>query len=179
MKANIEPLVPERYYHIYNRGINGEIIFKKDSHYKIFLDKFAFHVVPFIDIFAYCLMSNHFHFLIRIKSEEVIKPEIALKYPGKKIESFEKFLSSQFAHLFNGYTQIVNKDNRTGGLFESPFRRKEVKSEAYFSNLITYIHQDPQIHGFVDDFKDYSYSSYWSHLLKRQTKLKRDEVINW
>lgn len=180
MKANTNPLLPEHYYHIYNRGINGCPIFQKDAHYKLFLTKYAYHVNPFINTFVYCLLGNHFHLLIQVKSEEDIIKSVNDRYPGKQISSIEKIISSQFAHLFNGYCQSFNKDtNRTGGLFESPFRRIEVDSDAYFTQLIAYIHRNPQKHKLINDFRNYNYSSYQSHLSKSSTQLKREYVLKW
>lgn len=49
--------------------------------------------------------------------------------------------------------------------FESPFDRKVVTSEDYFTRLIWYIHSNAEKHGFVKDFREYPYSSYHSHLL--------------
>ena len=168
MKSHTDPLLPEKIYHIYNRGINGESIFKKEGDYKLFLEKFSFHLHPFVDTYAYCLLSNHFHILIKVKSEEKIFKSAELQYPNKKIDSISHFLSKQFAHLFNGFSQIINKKSgRTGGLFESPFRRIEINSDTYFSALVWYIHHNPQKHGFVKNFRDYSHSSYRSHLLTR------------
>lgn len=69
---------------------------------------------------------------------------------------------------------------RTGPLFESPVKRILVEDEHYFSMLVTYIHQNPQKHGIVDNYKDYPYSSYHTHLHEgRITKLSREDVLEW
>ena len=79
-----------------------------------------------------------------------------------------------------GYCQAINAAYaRTGGLFESPFRRIEVCSDAYMSQLIVYIHRNPEKHGFVENFQEYPHSSYHSHLLKQKTRLERQEVLRW
>ena len=52
-------------------------------------------------------------------------------------------------------------------------------NDFYFSRAILYIHANPQKHGFIKDYRDYPYSSYWSHLSKKNTKLKREEVLEW
>jgi len=93
-----------------------------------------------------------------------------------KIPSVQLIISKQFSDLFNSYAQA---NNRTGKLFEEPFRRILVNNDAYFTELIYYIHQNPQRHGFVNDFRIYPHSSYHAHLSNALTKLKRDEVLQW
>lgn len=51
--------------------------------------------------------------------------------------------------------------------------------DAYFMTLIAYIHRNPQKHGFVDDFRAWTYSSYHAHLSAQSTRLKRDDVLAW
>ena len=66
------PLLNDTYYHIYNRGVNGEDIFVEERNYDLFLRLFERHLIPVADLFAYCLLRNHFHLSVRIKSEEEI-----------------------------------------------------------------------------------------------------------
>jgi putative transposase len=221
MKKNIELLEPDRIYHIYNRGINGENIFKEERNYRYFLEKYAKYVEPIADTFAYCLLKNHFHIAIRTKSEAEIvdfyvkkKTKIlednALNNVVKvlnlddvdgannvvkvqnlhnvensenqniKIPSASHIISLQFSFLFNSYAQAINKaNNRTGSLFEERFRRILIDTDAYFTELIYYIHDNPRKHGFVKDFREYPHSSYHSHLHTKLTKLKREEVLGW
>ena len=176
MKANVIPLEPEKFYHIYNRGIDGCPIFKKGSHYTKFLEKYAYHLSNVVETYAYCLLGNHFHFLVRIKSEETIRNS----FPHLAKSDIDHLISKQFAHLFNGYAQYFSHaTKRTGGLFETPFRRILVDSDSYFSRMVYYIHANPQKHGFLKDFRDYPYSSYHSHLSQKPTKLERDSVLSW
>jgi putative transposase len=205
MKNNIEPLQPNSFYHIYNRGINGEALFKEEPNYAYFLKKYDQYVSPVVDTYAYCLMSNHFHFLIKTKSEEEIRFPTIEGFVMPTIEGFapsEPFdregseplvdkgkhidkpiswiLGNSFASLFKSYAMAINKvHSRTGRLFEDPFRRVLVDNESYFTRLIYYIHTNPQKHGFVNDFRDYPYTSYHSHVSKAHTKLQREEVIRW
>ncbi|MFN8343745.1 MAG: hypothetical protein U0X91_02005 [Spirosomataceae bacterium] len=169
------PLECERYYHIYNRGVNGQTIFFEERNYDFFLRKYAQYVHPFVETFAYCLLKNHFHFLIRVRSEEEIRQFLN----GKKVEKLPFWLvSNAFSSFFQSYSQAINKRfERTGQLFEEPFHRIDVATEVYFTRLVWYIHHNPQKHGFVSDFRDYRYSSYWSHLQEKQTKLQRQEVL--
>lgn len=180
MKVNTARLELETYYHIYNRSINSENIFKKEEHYTLFLKKYAFHVSPFVETYAYCLLGNHFHLLLKIKSQQEIHLEAQKQYPHKEISDYSRFISSQFSHFFNGYTQSINKQmNRTGGLFETPFRRIVVDSDAYFSHLVWYIHHNPQKHGLIKDFRDYPHSSFNAITSTETTKLNTKEVLDW
>ncbi len=193
MKTNIKPLSPNTFYHVYNRGNNGEVLFKEDRNYLFFLQKYSQYIEPIADTYAYCLLSNHFHFLIKTKSEaevrEAIKKENIFNEDFAQSEVFiekhrDKAISwifgNAFSSLFKSYTQAINKAyHRTGRLFEAPFRRIEVDNEIYFTKLIYYIHHNPQKHGFVKDFRDYPHSSYHSMLHTAQTKLQREKVIQW
>jgi putative transposase len=66
------PLLYDTYYHIYNRGTNGENIFVEERNYSHFLNLYAKHLEPVTDLFAYCMLRNHFHIMIRVKSEDEI-----------------------------------------------------------------------------------------------------------
>ena len=89
------------------------------------------------------------------------------------------YYSNAFSSFFKSYAQAINKGySRTGGLFEEPFHRIEVKNSAQLTRLIYYIHSNPQKHGFVNDFREYPHSSYWSHLQQKPTKLQRKDVLN-
>lgn len=166
------------FYHIYNRGINGEILFKQERNYSYFLNQYSKCIEPIAETYAYCLMNNHFHLLVKIKTDDEIIKRLAPKVADPKSTSF--YATNQFAKLFNGYTQAINKAvGRTGLLFEEPFRRIEVGNGTYFKELVSYIHLNPQLHGFVSNYKDYIYSSYHSLISTKNTKLRRNEVLNW
>ena len=88
--------------------------------------------------------------------------------------------SQQYGNLFSAYAKAFNKTyDRTGSLFEHPFGRVPITSEAYLVRLVTYIHQNAQKHGFVDDFREWPYSSYHATLSQKATRLERDEVLGW
>ena len=69
-----QPLLkPDETYHIFNRANGNEKIFLSSENYRFFLEKFKLHIQPIADTYCYCLLPNHFHFLIRIKSEEELQ----------------------------------------------------------------------------------------------------------
>ena len=170
------PLLHGQYYHIYNRGNNGIDVFLEDENYNHFLRLYSKYIDPIADTYAWCLLKNHFHVLVRIKeNDEIIPSELTYNTTEtpKVIEPYR-----QFSHLFNAYTQAVNKRyNRTGSLFKTKFERKLVDSEAYFQQLIFYIHNNPVHHGFVKDMSLYPWSSFESMISEKPTMLKRTEVL--
>jgi REP element-mobilizing transposase RayT len=153
-------LVPSHYYHVYNRGNNGENLFREARNYHYFLELYAAHIEPVADTFAFCLLKNHFHLLVRIKAAH--EP------------------SQAFSNLFNAYTKTINKAYaRTGSLFQKPFQRLAVANDSYFLPLIFYIHFNPQKHGLVTDFRDWPYSSYHTLGSAQPTHLDRAAVLGW
>ena len=115
------------YYHFYNRGNNRENIFIEERNYAYFLQLYARHITGIADTYAYCLLRNHFHFLVRIKTVE----EIEILKASKHLKAASP--SQQFGNLFNAYTKAINNAyGRTGSLFQNPFGRILVTSDAIF-----------------------------------------------
>jgi len=180
--ATTQVLEPSCFYHIYNRGINSETLFKEERNYSYFLEKYNYYLSPVANTLAYCLLGNHFHFLIQIKNRDELKSftQESKTHPKQGLHSTDFVVSKQFAKHFSSYTQAINKAfGRTGSLFESPFNRIKVESDNYLTQLIKYIHFNPQKHGFVKDFRNYPHSSYQSHLHSEPTKLSRKLVLEW
>jgi len=167
------PLIPGCYYHIYNRGNNREDLFREKRNYEYFLKLYFTHTQNVADTYAYCLMKNHFHFLIRVKEDPT-----ANHNPSNPLN--RKNQSRPFSNVFNAYAKSINRAyGRTGALFQRPFGRILVKTDAHFLRLITYIHQNPQKHGFVDDFRDWPFTSFHSLLSDKPTILQRENVLLW
>jgi len=72
MKNKKELLRPDAFYHVYNRANGNELLFKNSGNYTYFLKKYKKYIHPIGATFAYCLIPNHFHFLIQIKTEKEI-----------------------------------------------------------------------------------------------------------
>lgn len=72
MSQKIIPIEHDKFYHIYNCGINGENLFRKKANYIYFLQQYDKYIEPVAETFAWCLMPNHIHFLVRIKDEDEI-----------------------------------------------------------------------------------------------------------
>lgn len=181
----IQPIQPGYYYHIYNCGINGANLFEATANYEYFMNLYEKYIYKVADTFAWVLMPNHFHFLIRIKDIDeivaIINPErVQNPFGVNDAEKTTKFITQQFSNLFNSYAQAFNKrNNRHGSLFEKPFKRKRVDQERYFQNLVLYIHNNPVHHGFCQHPLEYPWSSYLSCISIKPTKLHRKAVIGW
>ena len=133
------PLLYNTYYHIYNRGVNGENLFREERNYDLFLRLYEKHLSPVTDLFAYCLLRNHFHISVRVKSEEEILEAKKSLNKGKtlKVSSYDskhdvqvsppaheenlrrkplgsgslssRYISDQFSNFFNAYAKTINK----------------------------------------------------------------------
>lgn len=168
MPKNPETILLGQFYHIYNRGNNGETLFREERNYLYFLNLYQKYIPLVAETYAYCLLGNHFHLLVRIKDRQ-LSQEGQFNNPSRA-----------FADLFSTYTKSVNKAyRRTGSLFEKPFRRKLVDSDQYFCSLAIYIHRNPQRHGFIDDFRRWPYSSFQAIRSDKATHLQRQVVLEW
>ena len=198
----IEPLNYGKFYHIYNRGVDSCDLFIERTNYEHFLNLYDKYIAPVADTYAWVLMKNHFHLLVRIKEETQIgflstnSPSITLSgsetservsaalsvvlNPDGGFSSKKYNPSHQFSHLFNAYAQAFNKRySRTGSLFIHPFKRKLIEDKEYLKNLVVYIHNNPVHHGFTEYAMDYPWSSYLTCISIKPTRLWRGEVMGW
>lgn len=174
----LEKLFFGNFYHIYNRGINSCNLFRDPENYKYFLDLYDKYITPIADTYAWVLMPNHFHFLLRLKEEE----EILSQYngDGQSEPGSLKKPHQYFSNCFNAYSKALNKHyHRHGALFERPFCRKKIDTQDYLRQAILYIHHNPVHHGYRDHPMDYPWSSYLTCISIKPTKLHRQAVIGW
>lgn len=175
MKNNVFPLQTENYYHIYNRGINGGRLFFEEQNYFYLLKLFSEKVKPVAKIYSYCFMENHFHILVKTRSEI----EIRNHFSDKVEMDIEKLVSQQFSNTFNSYSQAINKRfGRTGKLFELPFRRKEISTKQHLLNSILYINKNPAKHKIADDFFNYPFSSIHDIFKRNNFFVESAEIID-
>lgn len=182
----MERLQPNCTYHIFNHANGFENVFREDKNFRYFLDKYRVYISPIAETYAYCLMPNHFHLVVRIKKREVIeelirtnntnfskvsnfgKVEREIKVERENIDrilsdsEIEKFISKQFSNLFSCYTQSFNKVyNRMGSLFLKNFKRDIILDREHFLNTIMYTHRNPIHHGFCKEYSGWGYCSYF------------------
>lgn len=174
----VKVYVNNGYYHIYNRGVGKRKIFKDKQDYAVFLNylkdalakpvdyllqggtlqnisrmpKNFFNEIQFL---AYCLMPNHFHFLIKQSLED-------------NMVDFVRSISTRYSMYFN------KKYNRVGGLFQGHYRAVQILDDSYLLHLSRYIHLNPQKY-----YKDLTraYSSYAEYLHLRNTPWVKTEHI--
>lgn len=148
------------YYHIYNRGAGRSPIFFADDQYAYCLDLAARYQKPYgVSMIAYCLMPNHYHFLLRQESDQ----------------SLSKFVSV----VFNAYVQAVNRQQeRTGTLFEGRFRHIRIDRDEYLIHLCRYIHLNPVKARLVSRPEEWTYSNYREWIGQRAEALQDEEFIH-
>jgi REP element-mobilizing transposase RayT len=158
------------FYHIYNCGINGENLFIEDDNYRYFMKLYDKHISPIAETYAWCLMKNHFHFVVKIKDLPIrSEPDryIRIKPPHQ-----------YFSNLFNAYAKAFNnRFDRHGSLFERPFKKKLIDNNEYLRRVIVYTHDNPVHHNFVSHTIEWPWSSYITVLSSEPTKMMRKEVV--
>ena len=152
-------------YHVYQRSSNNEDLFTEEGDYARFLALYEQHIPPVAGTYAYCLLPNHVHLLVRILTQE----EQRAKSQGRR-----RLLSpaGQFANLFYAYGEVCGRADR---VLQPPFGRVGLSSlDRDF--LAVYIHRNPMRHGLVGDFRQWRHSSYYE---PQAPGSLRDELFTW
>lgn len=163
-------------FHIYNQGNNRQQVFYEDAHYLDFLGRMRKFLLPHVDFLAYCLMPNHFHFLVYVRQIEAVFPITQKTTTGrKKIGESTRTLNLSIGILLRSYTNYLNKERGTSG---SVFRQKTKAKENWIEDFLTvdhpaffggntygetcfqYIHNNPKDIPSVKALKEWRYSSY-------------------
>ncbi|MBN2146163.1 MAG: transposase [Anaerolineales bacterium] len=133
---------PGGFYHIYNRGSHRASIFREPDNYHFALRRIKKYLIELnLTLIAYCLMPNHFHFLIRQNGDQPA---------GMLVQ-----------RAFNSYSKAYNKRyQHSGTLFEGNYRVKAVVQTTHLLQLCRYIHANPVKDGLVAKPADWPYSNY-------------------
>jgi putative transposase len=168
---------PGEFYHVYNRGNNKQLIFFNERNYSFFLRKVKAQLIPVCDIIAYCLMPNHFHFLIQPNSSSVGERN---SFGAKPMQE----LAYQIGILLSSYSQAINKERKTSGSLFQQKTKAKILSEmsngsriSYFEQCFHYIHQNPIVAGLVKEVADWPYSSYLDYAGLRSGTLCKREIF--
>lgn len=165
---------PNKFYHIVNHAVGNENLFRNDENFRFFLRKYAHYMPTVCSTFAYCLMPNHIHFLIKTYSKEDL-----IKHPKFK-NNFHKLVMQELSNLLNSYSKAYNKIyERRGALWIDFTKRFAVETDEYLAATINYIHQNPVKHGFCKEADDWKFSSFNTILSEKSTLVSRSELIEW
>jgi putative transposase len=168
-------------YHIFNRSLRGINIFSKDSEAKLFLmtaryylqkspavrfsyyrkqkDKYKLDLKKkCVRIVAYCVMPNHFHFILTQLEDNGIK-------------DFIRKLTGSYSHYIN------KRNKQKGTLFESRFNSVRVETEEQLIHLSRYIHLNPVSAYLVEKPEEYKHSSYNIYLEKLKSNMVEPGII--
>ena len=134
-------------YHIIIRGINQQNIFSTDEDYERYLNTLKrYGIKGDCEIYAYCLMGNHVHLLLK----EGIEP----------LATTMKKLGSSYVYYYNW------QYNRKGHLYQDRFKSEPVEDDTYFLTVLRYIHLNPIKAGIAGSLESYPYSSYSEYIDK-------------
>lgn len=179
MPYRITPLVNGQVYHVFNRGVEKRDVFTDKREYAHFLEAAEYYqqVSPLtkfsqadegerenlsdnklIEVIAYCLMPNHFHFLLK--------------------QTNDNGISTFIRRLINSYTRYFNtKNERVGSLFQGPFKAIRIESDEQLLHITRYIHLNPLVGYLVKDLRNFKWSSYFMYIGLEDNKLcKREEI---
>ena len=143
----------DHYYHLYNRGASRVSIFQEDDNYYFVLGRIKSYCREFkITPISYCLMPNHYHFLVRQDGEQPA---------GLLVQ-----------RVFNSYSKAYNKRyGHSGTLFQGPYKVIEITKESHLRHLCRYIHANPVKDGLVRNLEDWPYSNYHEYVGLRNGNL--------
>lgn len=171
-------------YHVYNRGNNKAPIFFSPENYSYLLGKIRKEWSIFCDIYSYCLMPNHFHFII--EPNEIGCRNIILK----EKESHLQNLSKAIGKTLSSYTRAINKQNHTSGtLFQKKTKAKclthdhltdmEFTKIDYLHNCLFYIHNNPLSANLVNSLTEWPHSSWADYYGYRNENLcNKEKAMN-
>ena len=172
--------LPGHIYHVYNQGNNRQKIFYSDSDYFIFLNLYRRLIEKNCETIAWCLMPNHFHFMIYADERSSIK----IKQGGIFLDP----ITNGIRKLLSSYTRILNnRKGRTGSLFRQKTKAKSLSDiqalpessyqiRDYYVNCFHYIHQNPIRANLVSRLEDWQFSSFRDYANLRNGCLCKKEL---
>ncbi|WP_428236885.1 transposase [Gracilimonas sp.] len=152
--------LPGHLYHVYNQGNNRDRIFFEKEDYFLFLKKMRKAFRSDCSLLAWCLMPNHFHWLL------IINDDYNIDYHTTERTKKLNPLNKKIASLLSSYTQSINrKYGRSGSLFRKRTKAKSLNEQRflhdnYLANCFFYIHQNPHKAGLVERIEHWEFSSF-------------------
>lgn len=113
-------------YHVYNQGNNRQKIFYRKSNYLFFIRKIKEYILPYAEVFAWCLMPNHFHLMLYVNKEVL---PISEKGSSAKLRT----INNSIGIMLRSYVRAINKqEERSGALFRQTTKAECINCEDKF-----------------------------------------------
>ena len=155
MRCRLEDFEQGGYYHVYNHAVDEVELYRESDDYQYYLEKVDQYLNrKDFEVCCWCLMSNHFHFLVYQKSDKIV--------------------SSVFNSLNLSYVNHYNsKYKRKGKLYSDRLQHKKIEGGDYLQRLCLYIHLNPVKDGFVKKPEDWEFSDY-SRWINHDVRLRNE-----
>lgn len=172
---------PTQSYHIYNHANGIENIFREEENYRFFLQQYAKYLSGVVDTYAYCLMPNHFHLMVGVRSDLAGFENLPGLSSTQLGHASKNPVIKAFSNFFNSYAKAFNKRfERKGSLFVEHFKRGLILDERQWQETFLYIHLNPVKHGFVKDYSDWKWSSWHTYQSpNKPSNLDRNYFTNY
>lgn len=155
----------EQIYHLFTRVSGNETIFRKEGNYTYFLSQVSKYLLPYSEIYAYCLAPQRFSFLVCFKSKKEILKNLNLLDKDFTKSDEHKFLMQPLSNLLNSYAKAYNKMfQRKGALFIDYIKREKLDDEESLKNTLREIHCIPIQNLLAKNPEDWKFSSYNAYL---------------
>ena len=163
MSSNVQTIFPGSIYHVFNRAIGNDKLFRKEEDHFAWIEHLKKYVLPSCELYAYCLLPNHYHLLLRIKHDTTAM-------------CFSKGMSD----AANSFCKWYNKKyERKGSLFIKPFKRKLIEDDHQLAWTTWYIHRNPTHHGYTNDWSLWKFSSFQMFFSEKPTSLNRSFILDF
>jgi putative transposase len=167
-------------YHVYNRTNGNELMFRDEENYDFFLKRLKKYIVPFADIYAYCLIPNHFHLLLKIKDGEKLLTNLKVQNSRHAESQVSEIIAEQFKNFLMSYAKSYNKRyDRHGSLFQKSLKRIAIDSDDYFTTMIRYIHFNSVLHGITKRPEQWKHNSFQAYVSNHKSAIVKDVVLEW
>lgn len=186
MKTQKIGILPNNFYHVYNRATEKRTIFYTEKDYNRFIEKvFFYRNITGVKILSYAILPNHFHFLLTEPDTSEVShvrgdyKDNVNQYFGSKIAKFMSLLSNSYTRFFN------EKHEHSGRIFEGKFKSKFIKDDIYLQSIVAYINLNPVKHKLVKNIENWPYTSHFElsdiinkNIVNNRDFLDKKEYIN-
>jgi putative transposase len=192
------PLEPDKMYYLFHQSAGKDSLFYSDENYLSFLKCYADMLVPIADTYAYCLLPNQFHYLVKIKSEKIIfdflKKQNRIPEENLSFEEYKNLalntsslvgnifslqLNKQFTNFLNSYQQILTTEqNKKHQLLIQSTKRTLIENDEQFLDTLINIHCSPNDSSTRVDYTKWKFSSYAAYLSERASAINREVALD-